>query len=187
MEDNLKSSLNEGEKILWTGNAEPFETLDQTHKKNFIIKAIIGAAIVLAFIILLLSIGSSNSKTLILIVIILLLCAIPSINVFSDASKLRKIKYYATTERLIVFRDSVKSAYYSQIKTGAFKEDQDGHVSLLCGSDAIKAKPHKRREICVVGANETDSGSEIDRFCFYAPTDRKTLEKILHEKMPSVF
>ena len=187
MEDILRSSLDKEEEILWRGHAEPFQTLDKTHKADFIRKAMIGAAIVIAVLVFLFSMGKFESKFLILIGIVLLLCVIPAANVFSDASKLRKIEYIATTERLIVLRDALRSAYYSQIKTGAFREDLDGHVSLVCGPDAMKARPYKRREICVVGAGVSESDSECSRFCFYAPTDRETLEKILHERMPSLF
>ena len=128
-----------------------------------------------------------EQKSVILILVVLLLAMIPTINVLSDASKLKKIEYIATTERLIVLRDSVRSAYYSQIRTACLRQDEDGHTSLLCGPDAVKAKSRKFRELCVVGSNATDSSAECERFCFYAPADRKALEKILHEKMPSLF
>ena len=187
MEETLQTSLNKGEEILWRGHAEPFKTLDKTHKPDFIRKVLIGMAIVLAFAIFMLSMGSADSKTLTMIAVAALLCLIPAINMITDALKLRKMEYIATNERLIVLRDAVKSAYYAQITSGAFKEDLDGHISLVCGPDAVRAKPHKRREICVVGQGSGESSSECERFCFYAPTDRKTLEKILHEKMPSLF
>ena len=187
MEETLQLSLNKGEEILWRGHAEPFQTLDKTHKPDFVRKAVIGAAIVIGFSIFLLSIGKVENKVLFMIVAALLLCSIPAVNVISDASKLRKVEYVATTERLIVLRDAARSAWYSQIKTAAFKEDLDGHVSLVCGTDAVKAKAHKRREICIVGAGVSESGAECERFCFYAPADRASLEKILHERMPSLF
>lgn len=187
MEEILHSTLNSGEEVLWRGHAEAFQTLDKTHKSDFIRKAIIGAAIVIFFSTFLILMGNFEKKILFLIGIALLLCAIPAMNVLTDASKLRKMEYIATSERLIVLRDAARSAYYSQIKTGALKEDLDGHVSLVCGPEATKAKPHKRREMCVVGAGTAESGSEVERFCFYAPTDREALEKILHEKMPAIF
>ena len=187
MEETLQTSLNEGEEILWRSGAEAFETMDRTNKPDFIRKCLIGAAIAAAVIIGLVVAGGFTGKTLFIIAIVVLLCEIPSINVLSDASKLRKIEYIATSERLIVLRDSVRSAYYSQIRTAAFKEDEDGHVSLLCGPDAVNAKSRKYRELCVVGGNNTESGTECERFCFYAPKDRAALQKILHEKMPSLF
>ena len=187
MEEILNSALNKGEEILWRGHAEPFQTLDKTHKANFVQKVLIGAAIAISFAVFLITMGKVENKTLILIGVVLLLCAIPAINVITDASKVRKTEYVATTERLIVLRDTVRSAYYSQIKVGAFKEDLDGHVSLVCGPDAMKAKPSKRREICLVGAGASESGVECERFCFYAPADRKALEKILHERISSLF
>lgn len=187
MEETLQASLNKGETILWRSGTEPFETLDRTNKPDFLRKCLIGGFIALAITIAMIAAGGFDQKTLLIIVITFLLCAIPTINVLSDASKLRKIEYIATTERLIVLRDSVRSAFYSQIQAAAFREDEDGHVSLLCGSEGMKAKPKKFRELCVVGANNTDSGSECERFCFYAPRDRAALQNILHERMPSLF
>ena len=187
MEETLKASLSKGEEILWRGHAEPFQTLDKTHKPDFIRKAMIAAFIAIAFAIFMFSMGGVEKKALYMIAIVLFLCAIPASNVITDALKLRKMEYVATTERLIILRDAARSAYYSQIRTGAFKEDIDGHVSLVCGPDAMKAKPYKRREICVVGAGAGESGAECTKFCFYAPTDRETLEKVLHERMPSLF
>ena len=187
MEETLQSSLQEGESILWRGKAEAFETLDKTHKNHFIKNTVISSIIAIVCAIFLFSTGGFETKSFVLTLIIAVLCMIPSINVLQDASKLRKMEYIATTDRLIVLRDAVRSAYYSQIHEGAFLEDEDGHISLACGKDALKAKPYKRREICVVGAGTSESGNEIERFCFYAPTDRDALTKILHEKMPAIF
>ena len=187
MEETLNSSLNAGEEILWRGHAESFETLDKTNKPGFVRNALIGGLIALAFTVFMIIAGGLESKTFVMVIVVALLCAIPTINILSDASKLRKTEYIATSERLIVHRDAVRAVYYSQIRTGAFKEDGDGHVSLLCGPDALKAKQRKYREICVVGANSTDSGTECERFCFYAPADRAGLQKVLHEKVPSIF
>ena len=187
MEETLQASLNNGEKILWRSGTEAFETLDKTNKPAFIRNGLIGGFIAIVIAIAMIATGGFDRKTLLIIVITFLLCAIPTINTLSDASKLRKIEYIATTERLIVLRDSVQSAFYSQIQAAAFREDEDGHVSLLCGPDGLKAKPQKFREICVVGNSSSDSGAGCVRFCFYAPKDRAALQNILHEKMPSLF
>ena len=45
MDEMLKAGLLPDEKILWRGKAEPFTTLDKTHKKRFIICAGIGLLI----------------------------------------------------------------------------------------------------------------------------------------------
>ena len=162
MEETLQASLNNGEKILWRSGTEAFETLDKTNKPAFIRNGLIGGFIAIVIAIAMIATGGFDRKTLLIIVIAFLLCAIPTSNTLSDASKLRKIEYIATTERLIVLRDSVRSAFYSQIQAAAFRED-------------------------VVGNSSSDSGAGCVRFCFYAPKDRAALQNILHEKMPSLF
>ena len=186
-EETLRANLNDGEKILWRSAPEAFETLDKTHKPDFVRKTTIGAVIAIGFILFLTLLGTMNSRTWILIVVVALLCAIPPINIFSDASKIRKSEYIATTERLLILRGEVKSAEYSTIRAGAFREDADGHTSLLCGTAALKAKPCKRREICAVAGGSLEEKEECERFCFYAVKDEEALKQILHEKMPSVF
>ena len=187
MEEILNSSLNSGEEILWRSHPEDFEILDQTHRSAFLRKAVIGAAIALGFIAILLFTGNLVPKSWILIVIATLLCAIPAINVYNDGSKLRKSEYIATSERLIVLRDAVRSAEYSKILSGGFLKDSDGHTSLLIGREALKAKPTKWREIAVVGMGSQENAEEVARFCFYALQDIEPIKTILHEKVPSIF
>ena len=50
MTEELKSSLFEGEKILWEGKPEPFELLDPINKKSILVTWIISAAIILVFL-----------------------------------------------------------------------------------------------------------------------------------------
>lgn len=56
MEELLKESLREEEKLLWSGRPEAFETLDNTHKtpfiRNGIITAVVTIAICAAYVIL---------------------------------------------------------------------------------------------------------------------------------------
>lgn len=53
MEDKLNYALEDGEELLWEGRPEEFDTLDKTHKsgiiKGAIIKAIVGAAILIGY------------------------------------------------------------------------------------------------------------------------------------------
>lgn len=183
MEDNVQISLEPGEQILWQGKPEPFKTLDKTHKKSFAVKASIGGliAIIISAVYVLAVINTAPIKIFVFPVVFIL-CGIPAFNLLGDASKLRKTVYLATDRRLISVRDSAHDMKYTCIHEAAFRTDRDGHVSLLCGDEAMKLKPEKWREAAVVGQRATE-GPGCHRFVFYAPTDTDVLKAILNEHL----
>ena len=88
MDEMLKAGLLPDEKILWRGKAEPFTTLDKTHKKRFIICAGIGlliTALVAVAYFAAVARGGLHAKPYVLL-IVLLLCGIPAFNMLGDAS-----------------------------------------------------------------------------------------------------
>lgn len=182
LNEMLKAALEKDEQILWQGKAEPFETLDNTHRKSFTIKATVGGLIALFVSVLYVLASKGIGIKPFVFVLVFLLCGIPASNVLGDASKLRKITYYATDRRLIILRDSVRDMRYSSIHEACFKTDSDGHVSLLCGEEAIKMKPEKWRETAIVGQGATE-GPECIRFVFYAPTDPEALKAVLNKHL----
>ena len=98
MDEMLKAGLLPDEKILWRGKAEPFTTLDKTHKKRFIICAGIGLLIttlVAVAYFAAIARGGLRAKPYVLL-IVLLLCGIPAFNMLGDASKLKKMEYVVT-------------------------------------------------------------------------------------------
>ena len=127
---------------------------------------------------------SGASAKPVVILIIMILCGIPAINVLGDASKLRKMEYAVTDQRLIILRDSLRSAYFPSIREAAFRADPDGHISLLCGSDALKAKPDKWREVCLIGQSATERTDVCNRFVLYAPSDLNGLKAVLKDRLP---
>lgn len=158
MEELLQTSLQENEEILWRGKPEPFETLDKTHKRKFITDVVIGLLITILITVVYVLVGRHTGvsvKPLILLVI-LILCGIPAFNILGDASKLRKTEYIATNQRLIVLRDTDRSMEYGAIHEAEFRKDSDGHISLVCGSDALSAKESKWREICTIGQTASE-------------------------------
>ena len=186
MDEILKAGLHPDEKLLWRGKPEPFETLDKTQKKKFVVSAVIGLLITItvgtlyAFAVL----RSGADVKPVLILIVLILCGIPSFNTLGDASKLKKMEYVVTDQRLIILRDSLRGMPYSAIHEAAFREDPDGHVSLLCGKDALKAKPDKWREICIIGQNASEGTDVCNRFVFYAPSDLNGLKAAVKDSLP---
>ena len=184
MDEMLKTGLLPDEKILWRGKAEPFTTLDKTHKKRFIICAGIGLLItVLVAVAYFAAVARGGLKAK---PFVLLLCGIPAFNMLGDASKLKKMEYVVTDQRLIILRDSLRPMPFKAIQEAGFRTDDDGHVSLLCGKDALKAKADKWREICVVGQSAADGSDVCTRFVFYAPADLKGLKAALKDRLPII-
>lgn len=186
MDEMLKTGLKPGEQILWRGKTEAFTTLDKTHKKKFAIFACIGLLIAALLTIAYLSAamrGELEVKPFVLL-IVLLLCGIPAFNMLSDASKLRKTEYVVTDQRLLILSDSLRPMAFSAIQEAGFGTDADGHVSLLCGKDAMKAKPDKWRTMCLAGNNIAEGTDICAHFVFYAPADLKGLKAALKDRLP---
>lgn len=188
MDEILNASLLPGEQILWRGKAETFTILDKTHKKRFTVSVCIGLLItvLVAIIYFAAMLRHGLSARPYVLLIVLLLCGIPAFNILGDASKLRKMEYVVTDQRLLVLRDAVRPMAFSAIHEAGFSTDADGHVSLLCGKDALNAKPDKWREICVVGQGSSDGPDVCTRFAFYAPADLQGLKAALKDKLPVV-
>ena len=102
-----------------------------------------------------------------------------------DASKIRKRALYAITDkRLLILTDSAKSVEYSAISAAKLDRDEDGHTSLLCGEDAIKAKPWKRRAAMLSGAITDDNTGMCERFVMYALPDADKVKETLKPFLP---
>ena len=188
MDEMLMTGLLPDEKILWRGKAEPFTTLDKTHKKRFAVSACIGLLITVVVAIAYFAAvarGGLRAKPYVLL-IVLLLCGIPVFNMLGDASKLKKMEYVVTDQRLIVLRDSLRPMPLKNIHEAGFGTDADGHVSFLCGKDALKAKPDHWREYCVVGQSNADGADVCSRFVFYAPADLNGLKAALKDRLPII-
>ena len=88
MDEMLKTGLLPDEKILWRGKAEPFTTLDKTHKKRFTLFAcvclVITILVAVAYFAAVARGGLQAQPYVILIV--LLLSGIPAFNMLGDAS-----------------------------------------------------------------------------------------------------
>ena len=194
MDETLKTALHADEKILWEGKAASFTTLDKTNKPFFWISLAIGLAFFAALTAAYVRITTRSGGDLKwgVLAVILVLALLAPIRCLSDAGKIRKLRYLATDQRLMVLSDSgFRSAAYGRIDQAAFRTDADGVTSLLCGRYAVKAKERKRREIAVIGMvggdrNETDQ--PIESFGFYALSkqDVGALRGILKQQCPTL-
>lgn len=187
MEELLKESLREDEKLLWSGRPEAFETLDKTHKSPFIrrgiITAVVTVALCVAYVIL---VRAKEAPVKPAVLIIVVACGVFIIvRGLLDASKIRKRTSYAITDkRLIILTDSAKSVEYSAISAAKLDRDEDGHTSLLCGEDAIKARPWKRRAAVLSGAITNENTGMCERFVMYALPDAEKIKEILKPYLP---
>ncbi|MBQ9249265.1 MAG: hypothetical protein IJ179_02735 [Oscillospiraceae bacterium] len=187
MEEWLNGVLAPEEKVLWTGKPEAFETLDAAHKKPFVTRTVLAATIAALLIgVYIVALRQGAIQWGVILVVLALACIGP-VNMLTDADKMRKIRYAATDRRLIVFVDSANSVDYDKITEAAFRCDRAGHVSLLCGKGALRAKEHKWRGYTwVVPEYSDEQKTRCDRFALYAVDDVEGLRAVLREKIPSV-
>ena len=182
MEEKLKNALAEGEKILWTGRPESFETMDKTHKRHLTIRAAIHTGITLALIIsyLIISSGSNSSPSIAIIAVILAFCAFNLISPITDAGTIRsRLEYAVTDRRLVMLKDDLVSVPYDTIESAAFRTDGDGHVSLLCGKDALKLAATKWRGAAVIGSRKDSETGKCTSFVLYAIPEAEKVKAIV--------
>lgn len=187
MEELLKESLREDEKLLWSGRPEAFETLDKTHKSPFIRSGIITAVVTIALCMAYVILAKAKEAPLKpAVLVIVAACGIFIIvRGLLDASKIRKrTSYVITDKRLLILTDSAKSVEYSAISASKLDRDEDGHTSLLCGEDAIKARPWKRRAAALSGAITNENTGMCERFVMYALPDADKIKEILKPYLP---
>ena len=67
----------------------------------------------------------------------------------------------------------------------ALRTDEDGHLSLLIGPDAIKSRPSHWRDRCLTGQPPSAADDEeVDSFVFYAVADKAGLRKAARQVLP---
>ena len=174
MKERLKDYLEPGEKILWQGRVEPFESMDHTHKAYYIRRGIIAAAVLILLIALYIPTAIKTGAG-VKPGVVLVIAAAGLYGVFSpflDVRKLRRMDYVLTTEKLLLVTPSeVRSVKLSAIPTARLAGDDDGHWSLLCGPDCDKLAPCKRRAATLSGAILDQDSMMCDRFVMYGVDD----------------
>ena len=177
MDDILQTILHKEEKILWEGKAEPFTTLDRTHKNAYLKKLCITLAVTLALR-LLYFITVSEVEPFI-VAVMLFLAAYICIKPLTEARQLRSARYLVTDERLVLITDEVVNVVYTDIPMAAIRTDADGHSSLLCGQRAIAAAPQQRRSFAATGAVIDMDSKLCDSLIFYAVADIAGMKEAL--------
>lgn len=181
MEQKLKETLMDGEKLLWSGTPE-FKTLGETHKNFFAAKVVVIVfALVAFFMYYLIGVreGTIPFKASVF-VIMGVIAAVPLLLEWLDAQKMKKTIYAVTDSRLIALVDTaVHVISYDKIKEYKFAEDADGQVSLVCGCDMMKKSPRSYRASAVFGLRMKDDQSECERFVMYAIPEADQVKKLV--------
>ncbi|MBE6989832.1 MAG: hypothetical protein E7426_03690 [Ruminococcaceae bacterium] len=193
MEEALKRILDEGETVQWAGRAEPFQTMDKTTRPIFVCGVVTALAIFIAvtavYRFIIARTGAPFQWVLALALLLVLL--VKPMYILLDAGKVRKMHYVATDRRLMVVSGGEgRWVDYKRIDRAAFKGDDDGHISLLCGDRALRAKAGKRREIAAIGMVGGDRSGEdhpIESFGFYGLDQESAaaLRSVLESRCPA--
>ena len=184
MDEELRSALNDGEKILWQGKPEKFVTLDKTNKKAFATKAVITAVICIGLIIAygVATIPQGMFKPVLPLVVAAFGLLI-AVSVFLDARRVRKMQYFITDQRLLWMTDSITGVPYEAIKEYLFSRDDDDHTSLLIGAEAVKKKSSRWRTLAASPVSINDTTGICEQAVFYALPHAERAKKIFEEQL----
>ena len=186
MEKELREHLMEGERLLWSGCPESFETLDKTNKTSIIVGLVIKVLATLGILSLFLfAAQDGGNRTPGVFVFILVFAAYAVLNPFLVARRLRKKTLYGLTDRRILRVGATDSAVpYDRIKRAVLHTDQDGHTTLLCGERALNLKPRQWRSEADVSFIDSHDAVEAERVILYALPMDDALRAILNEHLP---
>lgn len=186
MEELFQDKLEKGEKILWLGKPEAFETLDKTNRRSVLTATVVKAAVTLCLLVAY-TIAARNIGDVkpFVFVLILAIAAFAIAMPFMTARHLRRGAVYAITDRNIYRTgNSETSVPLSRIHVAALKLDSDGHTTLLCGPEAQKYPPTKWRTYADISFRNMEEEDQCERAVIYALPMDDELKKILHQVLP---
>ena len=188
MEELLRAKLHDDETLLWTARPEDFETMDAAYKTAIIRKIVM---VILGIVVLggwYVSAAIANGVKVQPLAIVV--CALPFLysiwNDFSDAKKLRtQVVYGLTDQRIVTLNGKLLHALeYAKVQEYEFVTDGAGHVSLLCGPDALKAGAKRAREAAVCGFRMNIDTDTCESYAMYGITDHaQQMKDILSKKL----
>lgn len=181
MNEKINAQLQEGEKLLWTGEPE-FVPMGNTHKSFYIAKVVVVLAAMAAFMayyLKIVSTGQVEFNTMIVVIMAALAAVLLALE-WVDAGKMKKTVYGITDRRLIsVVETAVHTVSYDMIKDYKFDTDKDGQVSLVIGKSAMAANARSHRTNAVFGTRMTDDGTACERFVFYAIPEADKVKELM--------
>jgi len=188
-EELLKSNLEEGETILWTGRADAAKPISTTNRGMCLASLIVSSVIAVFFIskMILSAAQSGGSISIAFILLVLGAAALLPGGVIGDGFRARKLSYAATDRRLIIIsKSNFNSMFYRCIHDAAFMRDSDGKVSLLCGKTALASKPWRWRDLATRNGSFLNEKGVCDAFILYAVDDADGLKKAVSGRLTAV-
>lgn len=173
-EELLRSKLEDGETVLWTGKAVPGKILSPVYRQDFLLKLVISGGIGLFFVIqcILSAVEAGEPLKIGPVLVIIGVAAVAPCAVLADGKRAGRLRYAATDRRLISLNgDNVNSVPYSSIHEAALKQDSDGNTSLLCGKTGVTLKEGRWRDIATLNCTSVSGNRECDRFVLYSIDD----------------
>lgn len=187
MEQQLREHLMEGERLLWSGRPEAFETLDKTNKSGIVTGLVVKVLVTIGLLVVYF-ISARESDIPIkpgVIVVILALAAFALANPFLIARRLRKKTIYGLTDKRVLRSGVFDQAIpYERIKSAVLRTDADGHTSLLCGQRVINLKPRKWRGEAEASFIDNRDEPEAARIIFYAMPMDEEVKVLLKQYLP---
>lgn len=136
MNNKIKALLSDGETILWQGSPKEFETFDTEYKEkfktSFLILGIVGLIVEFSYIFFTIKSGAAVNFLYALAILIVFL-AFPVIEI-TEASRIRKLSYVFTDQKIIIDGINSKVCPYNLIKDFKLVTDKAGTKSLVCGN-----------------------------------------------------
>lgn len=180
--ENTTTLLGSGEQILWASMSRPGKLMDEKNKKRNMTWFIsIGVAFaLLMFFYARACIRAGTSVFTVVTLVFILMAAIIFLDPVTTFSKLKKVEYAITNQRVIVCSSTASSFSIPLSKAQPVQviEEGDGTATLIIGTDH-KAKTTKLRSMGLMGLFVNENGKDIPHPVFYHVPDAKEAVRIL--------
>ena len=174
--------LGSGEQILWASMSRPGKLMDEKNKKRTMTWFISVGAIfaLLMFFYARACIRAGTNVFSLVTAVFFLIAAIIFLDPVTTFSKLKKVEYAITNQRVIVCSSTASSFSIPLSKAQPVQviEENDGTATLIIGTDH-KAKAGKLRSMGLMGLFANENGTDIPHPVFYRVPDAKEAVRIL--------
>jgi hypothetical protein len=181
MNEYLKDTLEDGEKVLWEGKAEPFKIMDEPYKTDTLIRLVgLGGLYLLAIIGYLyqaLSRGDGLSSVFVLVAILTIFVGLVIQVPFSDQKVIKRSNYILTDRRAIIADRSNMRSLYLNANTPCKILHLGNGTDILCFGDACNVKPTATRKAATVGIAGEMGSKDLTGLAFYGIKDARKVCK----------